>query len=34
MKMHMVDLGCTPAEAAGFAAKVAELVEKYTIDKE
>ena len=33
MRSHTVDRGCTPAEAAGFAAKAAEWMEKYQVDE-
>lgn len=33
MKNQTIDRGCTPAEAANFAAKVAKLIEKYQIDE-
>ncbi len=33
MRNRTVDRGCTPAEAAGFAAKVAAWIEKYAIEE-
>lgn len=33
MRSHTVENGCTPAEAANFAAKVVELIEKYQIEE-
>jgi hypothetical protein len=33
MRDNTIDKGCTPGEAAKFAAKVAELIEKYQIDE-